>query len=279
MRVLANAQRERVNIYTSRGERVPLHGVGRGRSAFLLLSGPSLAKMDLSPLQQRGIVTMGVNNSPAVWKPNFWTCVDNPGNFIEQIWKDASICKFAPLSHAFLKIRTRNEAGELIPSAFRVDDCPNVFYYTRHGRFDSETWLTDENFNWGNDEGATDALGVKGSRSVMLVAIKLLWYLGFARIFLLGADFRMQDGAQNYAFPQDRTPSSVKGNNATYNALNKRFAALQPHFLRAGLEVVNCTPESGLTAFPMGDFELAVKVAAKECNEKPINTEGHYDKR
>lgn len=277
------AKRKDIELVNCDGKSVPLYTMGRGRSVFLICAGPSLATMPLPLLNRRGIVTMGLNNSPAalaaagLTMPNLWTCVDTPRHFIEQIWKDPAVMKFAPAGHINTRIKTRNAKGELIDSSFTTDACPNVLYFNRNNRFNPEQFLTQRDFNWGNSENVTDSIGVKGSRSIMLVAVKLLYYLGFKKVYLIGADFKMAEGQQNYAFPQDRTAASVKGNNATYNALNRRFEALRPYFDRAGFEVVNCTPESGLTAFSSGKFEDAIESASKEVMEKPIQTEGHYE--
>ena len=56
--------RSGVRLYTADFDGVSLCDFYRGRHAFLVLSGPSLASMDLTQLARRGIVTMGVNNSP-----------------------------------------------------------------------------------------------------------------------------------------------------------------------------------------------------------------------
>lgn len=77
-----------LRLYTTAGDSVSLTDFYRGRSAFLVCSGPSLVEHDLSKLDRRGIVTMGVNNSWAVHRPTLWTCVDNPGRFIDTGWKD-----------------------------------------------------------------------------------------------------------------------------------------------------------------------------------------------
>src|SRR5688572_334545 len=92
-----DVQRRSIEVFSSEGARVPLHGMGKGRSAFLLCSGPSLADVDLAKLNRRGIVTMAVNNAPAVLAaqgqtmPNYWVCVDTARHFIEQIWKDPAV--------------------------------------------------------------------------------------------------------------------------------------------------------------------------------------------
>jgi hypothetical protein len=65
--------RSGVRLYTADFDGVSLCDFYRGRHAFLVLSGPSLAATDLSQLARRGIVSMGVNNSWAVHRPTLPT--------------------------------------------------------------------------------------------------------------------------------------------------------------------------------------------------------------
>ena len=68
-----------LRLYTTDFDSVSFSDFYRGRQAFLLLAGPSMATHELGRLNQRGIVTMGVNNSWALYRPTLWTCVDDPG--------------------------------------------------------------------------------------------------------------------------------------------------------------------------------------------------------
>ena len=45
-------------------------------------------------------------------------------------------------------------------------------------RFRAERFLTENTFNWGCDKEVDDGIGFKGGRTVMLPALKLLFYLG-----------------------------------------------------------------------------------------------------
>lgn len=120
-----------VRLYTTDFDSVSLSDFYRGRQAFLVLSGPSLAEHDLSQLDRRGIVTMGVNNSWSVHHPNLWTCVDSPGRFIDTGWKDAGILKFVPMSAWNGRLRIQKANGTMHPSAFRVKQMPSVLLYRR----------------------------------------------------------------------------------------------------------------------------------------------------
>jgi len=265
-------------LFTRDGHNVFLGDLYRGRAAFLICSGPSLKQHDLSRLNARGLLTMAVNNAAVVQRPHLWCSVDDPGNFCDAIWKDPAVMKFVPLCHMEKPVLVRDADERLVPSAERVGDMPAVFGYRRNETFDAERWLHEETFNWGCHGKQVDAYGNKGSRSVMYVALRLLFYLGVRRVFLLGCDFRMQTGWDNYAFEQDRSAGSIRGNNTSYRILNDRLRRLKPHFEREGFEVANCTPDSGLTVFPHVPFEEAL-AAARTGMPETILTAGMYDRK
>lgn len=265
-------------LFTRDGHNVFLGDMYRGRSAFLVCGGPSLTSHDLALLNSRGILTMAVNNAATIVRPNLWCSVDDPGNFSDAIWYDAGITKFVPFCHMEKTFTVRSPHGELMDSTDKVGDMPAVFGFRRNEAFVAEQFLTEDTFNWGNHGNRLDNLGNKGSRSVMYVAIRLLHYLGIRTIYLIGCDFKMQTDTQNYAFQQGRTSASVRGNNDSYRIMNDRFTALLPHFEQAGLEIYNCTPESGLKPFPRMSYEEAIE-AATAMIPKRINTEGMYDRK
>lgn len=276
-------------LFNRDGLNVFLGDIYRGQSAFLILGGPSFGELingetefrgkkvsNRELLNSPGFVTMSVNNSPKTFRPNMWTLVDDPGNFIKSIWLDPKIMKFVPFDHAEKRIFD-NEAWKEMDIV--TGECPNVHFYRRNEHFTPSQFLTEGSFNWGEHSESLDTLGNKGGRSVMLVALRMLYYLGIRKIFLLGCDFKMDEN-NKYHFDQDRTTASQRGNNSTYEILKKRFAALAPEFEKAGLKVFNCNLNSGLTAFPMMPFEEAIHIATKNMpdvsNER---TAGLYDRK
>jgi hypothetical protein len=263
-----------LRLYTTDFDSVSLSDFYRGRSAFLLLSGPSLNQIDLTQLTKRGIVTMAVNNAWAVHRPTLWTCVDDPGRFIDTGWKDPAILKFVPMAHWDRRLRIQLGDGKMASSAFRVKQMPSVMLYRRNEHFDHQRFLKADTVNWGQDGESSDELGIKGKRSVMLAALHLLHYLGLRTVYLIGADFKMAPD-KKYAFDEHRSPQAIRHNNILFESLQKRFVALKPHFDQAKFRVVNCTPDSGLTVFEQMPFADAVAAASAECS-KPVNTAGWY---
>ena len=248
------------------GEEVPGRHIRPkvGGSVFLLCGGPSLAKMNLELLRQPGIVTMGVNNSPAVFRPNWWVHVDAADRFLRSIWEDENIRKFTPIG---LKNGRIFDSDSWSYTEQKVTDCPNVSYYRRHEGFAAGEFLRGNSVCWGGKEG----------KSVMLAAIRILYELGFRKIYLLGADFRMAED-YGYAWAQGRAAAAVANNNRLYGALNDWFTQLRPLFEQEGLQVKNCTPESGLKAFDAMTLEEAVAEARLKIDVAKERTEGLYDK-
>lgn len=271
-------QSRHLSMYTSDGESVYLENFYRGSHCFLVCSGPSLNNIDLSLLNQRGIVTMGINNSWSTYKPMLWTCVDDPGNFLDIGWKDPSILKFTPISHVNKNLQVKEDSGVFRSSQFKVKEMPSVLYFRRNEKFDAQNFLNQNTINWGNKDKEKDDLGNVGGRSVMLAAIRILYYLGFRRVYLLGADFKMESGKDNYAFKQDRSISSINGNNSTYKTLNSRFDSLKPIFDSLNYKIYNCNKDSGLKSFSYMSYENALQRAAGKF-KKTIDTEGWYDRK
>lgn len=257
-------------LFSRDGHNIWLGDMYRGDSAFLILGGPSFAGVDHSKLNKAGILTMGVNNSVKSYRPNLWISVDDPTHFMKSIWLDPKITKFVPYSHSEKKIFDNVAWKELNTM---VGDCPNVLFYKRNEHFLTDQFLFEDTVNWGNHKE------FGGGRSVMLAAIRILFYLGIRNIYLLGCDFKMDDKTK-YHFEQDRTESSIKGNSSTYKLLIERFAQLKPVFEANGLYIHNCNPDSELKVFPFIEFDKAIEAASTKmpidlANER---TAGLYER-
>jgi hypothetical protein len=164
----------------------------------------------------------------------------------------------------------------------KVGDCPSIYYYPRNTNFVPGAWLTEGSINWGQNKKANfydPELGkkVSGTRSCMLVAIRIMAMLGVRTIFLVGADFKM-DSKQPYAFDQGKNKGGVHSNNNAYQALNSFFNVLKPHFEQIGLKVYNTNPDSGLKSFPHMDYQKAIDFALSDVGDPSQEiTSGMYD--
>jgi hypothetical protein len=247
-------------------------------------------------------MTFGVNNSPRIIRPNLWVSVDTPGNFMISVWEDPRIMKFV---HLGKQGKTLWDNTRWKKSHLTVQQCPNVFYWRDNEYFQADKFLTEETVNWGNhtnrcecgflrpdkkewEKDPTKRIKVCpqcnkrqwGARSVMLSAVRIAHILGFRKIFLLGCDFKMEAGKQNYAFQQDRSKNSVRNNNDAYKRLNLRFDKLRPIFEKENFFIWNCCKDSGLKSFDYMDFELALKIALKDFPDtKTERSAGMYERR
>lgn len=247
-----------------------LGDIYRGRSAFLIAGGPSFSKIDKDKLNLPGVMTMGINNSVRTFRPSMWISVDSPDHWIRSTWLDPRIQKFVPIDMAS-KFLFNSDTWKFMEQ--RVGDCPNVVYFKRNEHFRAKQFLWEDCFNWGNhkDHG--------GGRSVMLLAIRMLYVLGFRKVYLLGVDFKM-DRRHKYHFDQDRHKGSIRGNMSTYEKLNKWLVELRPLFEEQDFHVYNCNQQSNLKAFDHVSFDDAMDDVHSHMDFVDVSkerTQGLYD--
>ena len=262
-------------FFTRTGATSALEGMYIGSSAFLMAGGPSVNHLNLSLLENVWVMTL--NNSTKTFRGAANCIVDDPSRFSLSTWLDPKIMKFTPMSH-FEKPLWDNRLiteGEGFSqkwelSKLKVGDCPNVIGFRRNEKFHAPRWLSEETINWGNH----GKFG--GGRSVLLASLKILYLLGFKKVFLLGVDFEMSDD-RRYHFDEERSPAAIKGNMQTYSKLAVWLDELQPLFLKADYQVFNCNPTSHLKAFPFCSFANAVEEASSTLgNFIDEKTKGMY---
>lgn len=98
--------------------------------------------------------------------------------------------------------------------------------------------------NTGKDGLQLDPAGLKHGKNSGYQAINLAVHLGAARILLLGYDMRSVGGRDH--FNDRRDPNLGK-----YAGWIENFKTLIEPLKKIGVEVVNCTPGSALSAFPL----------------------------
>jgi len=256
-----------------------MRGAFVNEAVFLLGGGPSLARQNLSLLDQRGLLVAAMNHGAAVHRPHLWFTVDPQTQFAESLWRDPACMKFTKRKYIARNIHGWNESlgqyTELVGAQPRK--LSNVWGF-EHADFGMQPWdpanfLTSKLPPWGSDKPETDPEGKNWHKSVMLSTLWLLHWLGFRRVYLLGCDFK-QKPKQPYAFDEHVTVGKCAGNNRLFDWLNRRFTEIAPHCRDRGFAIVNCTPGGYLTAFPRLPFEDAVQIEASRVPE--LRTKGHY---
>lgn len=259
-----------------------------GASCFLVLGGPSTKTMPLSLLNRRGVLVGSVNNCPAVLpaplRPHWWLHTDPCKKFCDSLWKDPSILKFTPIREWGLgrggkrTLRQRNAEGLLELWTGRcARDMPGVLGFHRNTEFRPDEWLFEASINRGNDKEHSEGQKANGWPNVintMFAAIRLAFFLGIRRLYLVGADFSMT-ADQPYGFDQGKTEGGAASNNHAYLKMCVMFDALRPKFDAVGFEVLNCTPNSGLWSFEFFPFEEAVENVTRGI-EQTLRTDGWY---
>lgn len=265
-------------LYNVEGAGLFLRNHYKDTSIFFIGAGPSLLDYDLASLSQRGLITFGVNGvATKTFRPNLWTCVDTPLSFHESIWLDPAITKFISGGWSGHKFSTENRGQ----SDLVVSQCPNIILYDKNDFFEPDKFFEEQTIAWGCAENVKDILGITGGRSVMLVAFKIIAYLGFKRIYLLGCDFNMQyDPEKNgkgitYAFNQYKNQKACSTNNTSFIRIEKRLKSLLPGLKQQNIKVYNCNEKSKLEIFPYKSFDDCKKQALKNFPAK-ITTQGLY---
>lgn len=243
-----------------------------GQTCFLCLNGPSFNEVDKGPLRQPGIVTYCVNNGAHGFRPNLWSCLDPPHRFMRSIWEDPTIMKFIPMENLKRRVLAPEDGEDGHPSGPKASSFPNLFGFSRNSSFDANKFLTEGTVNWGN----TKRLG--GGRSVMVASMKVMYILGFRRVFLLGCDFSMSED-NRYWFDEQRSKGAIRNNNRSYGKMNGYFDELRPHFEEAGFVVHNCYEQSGLKSFDYMPLDEALDVARTPPEYTEASTYGMYVRR
>ena len=196
-----------------------------------------------------------------------------------------------------------------------VGECPNVIGYRRNEHFSADRFMTEDTLNWGNHQlvcicgageridkggccpmcgepglqnecvrckhhrstcptcGRRDAFG---GRTVFLPALRVLYLLGFRKVYLLGVDFDMSE-TKKYHFDEERHQGAINCNNSTYAKLKEWLSLLRPKFEAARFRVYNCNLESKLDVFDKMPFVDAIKAATAHIGfPEEERTKGMY---
>jgi hypothetical protein len=237
---------------------------------------------------------MAVNNvaGHSRFRPNAFICADPPSKFHDGILRDSSIMKFVPtpkLHKRRGRVRTKingefkdwEKDGKYKQS---ILDCPNVWGFERRSWLEPDTsFFTDPGAAWGNLNVGVERTGQPKTVCTLLLGLRLLYYLGARRIFLVGVDFHMdstKDILDNYSFGEERDENACRSNNAQYQIVNKWLCDLQTNgvFKQFGLEIYNCNENSKLRAFSYVPFDTAIDNIREGIPKEPYDCRNWYSK-
>ena len=209
----------------------------RGKRAFVLGNGPSLAKTDLARIA--GEVTFGANRIYLAHIPTYLTCVN-----------------------------------ELVLEQFRDEiralDCPKFLNWNRRQLFDDDPFVALE-------LGLTDSFVTDATRqlssggTVTFVALQLAYYMGFREVVLLGVDHRFVDKGtpnrtetrtesvdQNH-FHASYFPKGSKWQLPDLRRSELAYEKARRAFERDGRRIVDATIDGACTVFEKASFDDVVR--------------------
>ena len=181
--------------------------------------------------------------------------------------------------------RIRQKVGDkFLNLDLSVSDCPNIWGFERRSWMrPDESFFLEPSAAWGNHQSGVAMTGQPKTVCTMLLAIRILYYLGCRRIYLVGVDFNMKPDvglSDNYAFGEFRKPDAVSSNNDQFRIVNQWLVTMQQGgvFEKFGLEIFNCNPLSGLRAFAHVPFEMAILDTLKNFPPHPFDLTDWYTK-
>ncbi|MCB0705300.1 MAG: DUF115 domain-containing protein [Saprospiraceae bacterium] len=222
------------------------HNIHAGKDCFIMGNGPSLNKMDLSPLSD--YYTFGLNKIFLIFekvKIDLSYLVAVNGHVIEQAAKD-----------------------------FEQIDCPVFLSYSAskgvvadqphiHRLHTLNTWSFYEDITNPICEGNT----------VTYVAMQIAYYMGFRRVFLIGVDHSFKqtgDSHETQIFEGDDMnhfhPDYFKGQKwqlADVYGSEVSYHLANYHFKKDDRQIFDATLGGKLDVFPKIPFEKALEIAEK----------------
>ena len=217
--------------------------IHKGETCFIVGNGPSLKMEDLERIRKSGIASFGMNliyniYESTNWRPTYYVFAEY--NVIRQYYDEIKRLK---RNNLFMK------------NFYYMDDTPQldeVNYYPGCGE---RCYCEQQRFS----EDISSV--VYGGYSVMYDALQIAIYMGYKKIYLLGADFSyLGDPAQKgNHFYDDKTG-------------DKRLVAGKPHIYITvaamekakefadgkGVEIYNATRGGKLEVFPRIDIETLI---------------------
>jgi hypothetical protein len=227
--------------YTKAGARVAVDqdGLYQDEALFLLGGSPTLNELPLELLRTDGVITLGMNNVPCVFKPNLWICADKPQCFSPHIHASPEIAKYTMISRRDLVVPGTGK---------KMREFPNMYFFGATEKFTAANFLDPHrDLAWW--------------RSVFPMALQLAHRLGFRKVFLVGCGFHMNKApGKQYAWNTTLTSDQAQYSHNTYSKDVARLKVLMPTFQRHRFEVVSCTPGSAANSvLPYVPLEEAVR--------------------
>jgi len=219
---------------------VDLENIFQNRTAFLVGGAPSLREQPIELLEQRGVLTMAMNNAACHFRPTLWVSGDDPRCYEPQILLDPTIMKFAPYVHA-----QQPAVGA------KYYQMPNTYFY-----------IPEDGVPW--DEYLSNRQRVPWYNNTLFVGIHILYRLGIRRIILAGSEFGFGGKGEMYAHKTELGDLERKWNLDLYNSLVRELRMLKPVLDKAGLILMDSSKNSRISQV----YEhISLEDAVRYCRE------------
>jgi hypothetical protein len=230
-----------------------IRGIGSGRRAFLVGSGPSLRRMDLSPLASEFVCVsnMGVKGIGSLFPHADMHVVTDTNRYRRYAAEIEAIAFAHRIPYRFLSRRVRrlwqslperaNEPFYLVPSVAKLSD---------------------------GGELPPMSEGVVRAPSVLLTGAVLLEYLGFSPIHVIGCDLDYESGGV-YFYELDRLDlvherdPKVVSRRPGIGEADALFGVLAAAFARRGHAILNAGVGGNLHSLPRVDFASLFATASQ----------------
>lgn len=231
----------------------------KGKSIFSLMTGPSFSSDMAAELKNK--YTFSIKQIPLSHnlESTLWCCLEHPSTIPWKIWENTNILKIVSdglWNKGYLKPINVN-VPKIVYRGEEINKLQNIYYIKLNESYKSTKYLESDTITWGMSGKKVDEHGFQGRRSIMLAHFKILYWLGFKKIYLCGVDFEMTS-AKPYCYDRLKTDQAIQQNNLLYETLKVRLAAIKPLFDSVGLQVFNCNPTSKLEVFPYISFQDAL---------------------
>ena len=190
----------------------------RGHTAVVVASGPSLTDEQIALVEHSDVLTIAVNNS--------YEKLQHP----DAVYA----CDYLWWKFNHMKAKQNIPRRQL----WTQDRAAAEQFQLSHIQWEGKDGLGKRGLRVNGNSGAG--------------AINLAYHFGARRILLVGMDMKPGPNGEKHWHPDHPKPL-VQGQQ--FEEWRKKMGVLAADLKTEGVTVVNCTPGSALTCFPMGDLE------------------------
>lgn len=226
--------------------------VHSGESCIVVGNGPSIRIEDLEHIQNRGIYNFGMNLAYKIYDKTSW----RPTYFM--------LAEYNLLRQYYDEIKELEHNNMFIKNFYYMDDTPYILGANYYPGCPERCYLEEQKFT----EDISEV--VYSGYSVMYDTIQIAVYMGFTKIYLIGADFNyLGDAAKkgnhfyDSTFEDIRNVAGVSYTDIALTALSKAKEFADSH----GIEIYNATRGGKLEVFPRVELDLLLHMKERKFNE------------